>query len=72
MLELFWEWLLMIDDLWFMVQGSWFVGKEGSYLRLIDSCINQLKAQGSFRTCNESKEDNAWQGLCGGWEEGLT
>ena len=33
-------------------------GKEaGSYLRLIDSCITQLKAQGPSRTCNESKEE---------------
>ena len=31
--------------------------EEGSYLRLIDSCITQLKAQGPSRTCNESKED---------------
>ena len=29
----------------------------GSYLRLIDSCITQLKAQGPFRNCNESKEE---------------
>ena len=28
----------------------------GSCLRLIDSCITQLKAQGPSRTCNESKE----------------
>jgi hypothetical protein len=28
----------------------------GSYLRVIDSCITQLKAQGPSRTCNESKE----------------
>ena len=28
-----------------------------SYLRLIDSCITQLKAQGPSRTCNESKEE---------------
>jgi len=28
----------------------------GSYLRLIDSCITQLKAQGPPRTSNESKE----------------
>ena len=28
-----------------------------SYLRLIDSCIMQLKAQGPCRTCNESKEE---------------
>ena len=31
----------------------------GSYLRLIDSCITQLKAQGPSRTCNESKEEAA-------------
>ena len=31
----------------------------GSYLRLIDSCITQLKAQGPSRTCNESKEEEA-------------
>ena len=28
-----------------------------SFLRLIDSCITQLKAQGPSRTCNESKEE---------------
>jgi len=28
----------------------------GSYLRLIDACITQLKAHGPSRTCNESKE----------------
>ena len=34
-----------------------FRGTEaGSYLRRIDSCITQLKAQGPARTCNESKE----------------
>jgi len=27
------------------------------HLRLIDSCITQLKAQGPSRTCNESKEE---------------
>ena len=31
--------------------------KAGSYLRLIDSCFTQLKAQGPSRTCNESKEE---------------
>ena len=31
--------------------------EAGSYLRLIDSCITQLKAQGAARTCNESKEE---------------
>jgi len=30
---------------------------ENSYLRLIDSCITQLKAQGPSRTSNESKEE---------------
>ena len=29
--------------------------EAGSYLRLIDSCITQLKAQGPSRTCNERK-----------------
>ena len=28
----------------------------GSYLRLINSCITQLQAQGPSRTCNKSKE----------------
>jgi len=28
-----------------------------SYLRLIDSCITQRKAQGPSRICNESKEE---------------
>jgi len=32
------------------------VAEAGSYSRLIDSCITQLKAQGPSRTCNESKE----------------
>jgi len=31
--------------------------EAGSYLRLIDSCITQLEAQGRSRTCNESKEE---------------
>jgi len=31
--------------------------RVGLYLRLIDSCITQLKAQGPSRTCNESKEE---------------
>jgi len=38
--------------------------EEGSYLRLIDSCITQLKAQGPSRTCNESKEE-AKEGVWG-------
>ena len=29
------------------------------YLRLIDSCITQLKAQGPSRTCNQSKEEGS-------------
>ena len=29
----------------------------GSYLRLIDFCITELKAQGPSRTCDESKEE---------------
>ena len=35
-----------------------------AYLRLIDSCITQLKAQGPSRTCNESKEEekHLWDG----------
>jgi len=31
--------------------------EAGSYLRLRDSCITQIKAQGPSRTCNESKEE---------------
>ena len=40
-----------------MCSGS----EAGSYLRLIDSCITQLKAQGPARTCNESKEEEEMQ-----------
>ena len=36
--------------------------EAGSYLRRIESCITQLKAQGPSRTCNESKEQEE-QGL---------
>ena len=36
--------------------------EAGSYLRLIDSCITQLKAQGPARTCNESKEEEEKKG----------
>ena len=32
--------------------------EAGWYLRLIDSCITQLTAQGPSRTCNESKEED--------------
>ena len=34
-----------------------------AYLRLIDSCITQLKAQGPSRTCNESKEEEEEEDL---------
>ena len=43
-----------------MCSGS----EAGSYLRLIDSCITQRKAQGPSRTCNERKEgeeEATWQ-----------
>ena len=33
------------------------VTEAGSYLRLIDSCITQLKSPGPSRTCNESNEE---------------
>ena len=36
-----------------MCSGS----EAGPYLRLIDSFITQLTAQGISRTCNESKEE---------------
>ena len=36
-----------------MCSGS----EAGSYVRLIDSCITQLKAQGPSRTWNERKEE---------------
>ena len=42
--------------------GSCSGSEAGSYLRLIDSCITQLKAQGPSRTCNESKEEE--EGSC--------
>ena len=35
---------------------------ERGPLRLIDSCITQLKAQGPSRTCNESKEEEGGGG----------
>ena len=46
---------------WEMCSGS----EAGSYLRLIDSCITQLKAQGPSRTCNESKEEGEEFGVWG-------
>ena len=50
------------------------VGLWLAYLRLIDSCITQLKDQGPSRTCNESKEEGdcsarGWG--CGFWGLGL-
>ena len=36
-----------------MCSGS----EAGPYLRLIDSCITQLKAHGPSRTCNEITEE---------------
>ena len=47
---------------WDAVERIWhysshFFTETGSYFRLIDSCITQLKAQGPSRTCNESKEE---------------
>ena len=33
------------------------VTEAGSYLRLIDSCITQLKTPGPSSFCNESKEE---------------
>jgi len=44
-----------------MCSGS----EAGSYLRLIDSCITQIKAQGPSRTCNESKEEHVRVPCCG-------
>jgi len=38
-------------------EGSVVVTEAGSYLRLIDSCITQLKAQGPSRICTASKEE---------------
>ena len=34
-------------------------------MRLIDSCITQLTAQGPSRTCNESKEEEEVHGVVG-------
>ena len=33
----------------------------GSYLRLKDSCITQLKAQGLSKTCEESGEEESYR-----------
>jgi hypothetical protein len=52
------------------------VTEAGSYLRLTDSRITQLKAQGPSRTCDDSKEEKecktvktltpgaGWEGFC--------
>ena len=40
------------------------IAEAGSYVRLIDSCITQLKAQGPSRTYNESKEEEEKKGVC--------
>ena len=44
--------------------------EAGSYLRLIDPCITQLKAQGTSGTCNESNEEDrmADVALVVGWQ----
>ena len=36
--------------------------EAGSYLRLIDSCVTQRKAQGPSRTCKKSKEEDEKKG----------
>jgi len=40
------------------------VTEAGLYLRLIDFCITQPKAQGPSRTCNESKEEEEEEVSC--------
>ena len=42
---------------WYKSNRCVVVTEEGSYLRHIDFCITQLKAEGPSRTCNESKEE---------------
>ena len=39
------------------------VNETGSYLRLIDSCITQLQAQGPSGTCYESEEKEEGLGV---------
>jgi len=41
--------------------------EASSYLRLIDSCITQLKVQGPSRTCNESKEEEGTSPVASVW-----
>ena len=45
--------------------------EAGSYLRLIDSCITQLKAPGPSWSCNESTEQEGVRGVVGEQHEGL-
>ena len=40
---------------------------RGSYLSLIDPCITQIRAQGPFMTCNESKEEEEKKHLLNVW-----
>ena len=50
----------------------WAGNEAGSYLRLIDSCITQLEAQGPSRTCDESKEEEEEEEDLGGRKQGIT
>ena len=43
--------------------------EAGSYVRLIDYCITQFKAQGPSRTCNASKEEEEELGATSEWPE---
>ena len=56
-----------------LVQNNHFIemccgAEAGSYVRPIDSCITQIKAQGTSRTCNESKEEEEEEALVKGGE----
>jgi hypothetical protein len=44
---------------------KWFCSgfEAGSYLRPIDSCITQVKAQGPSRTCKESKGEEGYSDI---------
>ena len=56
----------MTDGKWGSNASGMCSGSEaGSYLRLIDSCITQLKAPGSSRTCHGSKEEKEEQNSFG-------
>jgi len=44
---------------------------QGEGLRLLDSCITQLKDQGPSRTCNESKKEEEDLELEAGREDAL-